>query len=161
MFRGLPFCSPRGVIKETVTSLAGNRSVLQRRRSDENYRTFIAKWFYMITSRILVFGFWLADDFSYFQGNFHFFFILCCFVILIIWKQLQCNRTRCFITLRILYSITMVISYVYAKNSAPRADRGFLNDVQNTNSNCDITMCAGIYNFLMHRGVCFDWYYFL
>ena len=37
-------------------------------------------------------------------------------------------------------SISMVISYVYAKNSAPRADRGFLNDVQNTNSNCDITM---------------------
>ena len=35
---------------------------------------------------------------------------------------------------------TMVITYVYAKNSAPRADRGFLNDVQNTNSNCDITM---------------------
>ena len=55
----------------------------------------------------------------------------------------------------------MVITYVYAKNSAPRADRGFLNDVQNTNSNCDIAMWAGIYNFLMHRGVCFDWNYFL
>ena len=51
---------------------------------------------------------------------------------------------------------TMVITYVYAKNSAPRADRGFLNDVQNTNSNCDITIRAGIYNFLMHRGVYFD-----
>ena len=56
---------------------------------------------------------------------------------------------------------SMVITYVYAKNSAPRADRGFLNDVQNTSSNCDITMWAGIYNFLMHRGACFDWNYFL
>ena len=55
----------------------------------------------------------------------------------------------------------MVISYVYAKNSAPRADRGFPNDVQNTNSNFDISMWAGIYNFLMHGGVCFDWNYFL
>ena len=55
----------------------------------------------------------------------------------------------------------MVITYVYAKNSAPRADRGFLNDVQNTNSNYDITMWAGIYYFLMQRGVCFDWNYFL
>ena len=36
--------------------------------------------------------------------------------------------------------ITMVKIYVYAKNSAPRADRGFLKDVQNTNTNCDITM---------------------
>ena len=35
---------------------------------------------------------------------------------------------------------TMVITDVYAKNSAPRAHRGFLNDVQNTNSNFDITM---------------------
>ena len=58
------------------------------------------------------------------------------------------------------YTVSMVISYVYAKNSAPRADRGFINDVQNTNSNCDITMWAGIYNFLMHRVVCFDWNYF-
>ena len=38
-------------------------------------------------------------------------------------------------------TLSMVITYVYAKKkSAPRADRGFLNDVQNTNSNCDITM---------------------
>ena len=51
--------------------------------------------------------------------------------------------------------LSIVITYVYAKNSAPRADRGFLNDVQNINSNFDITMWAGIYNFLMHRGVCF------
>ena len=43
-----------------------------------------------------------------------------------------------------LLYISMVITYVYAKNSAPRADRGFLNDIQNTNSNCDITMWAGI-----------------
>ena len=41
----------------------------------------------------------------------------------------------------------MVITYVYAKNNAPQAGRGFLNDVQNINSNCDITMWAGIYNF--------------
>ena len=45
----------------------------------------------------------------------------------------------------------MVITFVYAKNSAPRADGGFLNDVQNTNSNCGITMWAGIYNFLVYR----------
>ena len=38
------------------------------------------------------------------------------------------------------FQYSMVITYVYAKNSAPLADRGFLNDVQNTNSNCDITM---------------------
>ena len=61
----------------------------------------------------------------------------------------------------VLHAKSMVITYVYAKNSAPRADRGFLNDVQNTNSNCDITMWAGIYNFLMHRGVSFDWNSFL
>ena len=48
--------------------------------------------------------------------------------------------------------VAMVMTYVYAKNSAPRAGRGFLNDVQNINSNCDITMWAGIYNFLVHRG---------
>ena len=41
----------------------------------------------------------------------------------------------------------MVITYVYAKNNAPQAGRGFLNDVQNINSNSDITMWAGIYNF--------------
>ena len=58
-------------------------------------------------------------------------------------------------------TLPIVITYVYAKNSAPRAERGFLNDVQNTNSNCDITMWAGIYNFLMNRGECFDWNYFL
>ena len=58
-------------------------------------------------------------------------------------------------------SLSMVLTYVCAKNSAPRADQGFLNDVQNTNSYCDITMWAGIYNFLVHRGVCFDWNYFL
>ena len=52
------------------------------------------------------------------------------------------------------------MTYVYAKDSALRAGRGFLNDVQNINSNCDITMWAGIYNFPMHRGVCFDWNYF-
>ena len=34
----------------------------------------------------------------------------------------------------------MVITYVYAKNNAPQAGRGFLNDVQNINSNCDITL---------------------
>ena len=39
-----------------------------------------------------------------------------------------------------MLSYTMVITYVYAKNSAPWADRGFLNDVQSSNSNCDITM---------------------
>ena len=49
-------------------------------------------------------------------------------------KLLIPNEYRCTIT------ISMVITYVYAKNSAPRADRGFLNDVQNTNSNYDITM---------------------
>ena len=61
------------------------------------------------------------------------------------------------------FAIAMVtcITYVYAKNSAPRADRGFLNDFQNTNSHCDIIMWAGIYNFLMNMGVCFDWNYFL
>ena len=42
-------------------------------------------------------------------------------------------------------SESMVVTYVYAKNSAPRAGRGFLNDVQNINSNCDITMYGGIF----------------
>ena len=37
-------------------------------------------------------------------------------------------------------AFTMVITYVYAKNNAPQAGRGFLNDVQNINSNCDITL---------------------
>ena len=46
-----------------------------------------------------------------------------------------------------LLPVSMVITYVYAKNNAPQAGRGFLNDVQNINSNCDITMWAGIYKF--------------
>ena len=47
----------------------------------------------------------------------------------------------------------MVITYVYAKNSAPRADRGFLNDVQNKTQTvillCEqlftISLCIGEY----------------
>ena len=45
----------------------------------------------------------------------------------------------------------MVITYVYAKNSAPRADRGFLNDVQSTNSNYDI-ICEQVFTIFLCIG---------
>ena len=57
--------------------------------------------------------------------------------------EIQTHKITILITIKhgvLILSKSMVITYVYAKNSALWADRGFLNDVQNTNSNCDITM---------------------
>ena len=45
----------------------------------------------------------------------------------------------------------MVITYVYAKNSAPRADRGFLNDVK-IQTQTVILLCEQVFTIFLCIG---------